>query len=83
MKSEYLKLKGKSPTHLNSSRISSWMLEKFVPQVIEYLVCSYEEEIVDHDLCYFSRYAQWIFIFPIKFLFQKTVFEVILWNIFS
>lgn len=59
------------------------MLDKFVPQVIEYLAHSNEEEIVDQGLRYFSRYAQWIFIFPIKLLFPKTVFEVNLWNIFS
>lgn len=59
-----LKLKGKSPIDLNSRRISSWMWEKFVPQVIEYIECSYEEEIIIQALCYFSRHAQWIFSSP-------------------
>lgn len=59
------------------------MLEKFVPQIIEYIACSYEEQTVVQGLCSFSRYAQWIFTSPIKFLIQNNVFEVNLWNIFS
>lgn len=42
------------------------MLEKFVPQIIEYIECSYEEEIVVQGLCYFSRHAKWIFFLPHK-----------------
>lgn len=50
--------------------------KKTVPQVIEYIECSYEDETIIHALCYFSRHAQQIFFFSINFLFQKTVFEV-------